>query len=138
MRTLRAVSMGSVFLLVLGLSLAQLAEAVAEPRLLDGERWRTLSPDAKITYVWGIGNLVELERTNGGQQAIKPPSAERKSFIPYLARGLSGLSINHIINHIDAYYTAHPNDLERPVIDAIFQAVVLPRLKAERVGGQSR
>jgi hypothetical protein len=56
---------------VLGLALAQVAESApqssaTEARLLTGNTWQTLSRDNKITYIWGLGNLIELERTNLG------------------------------------------------------------------------
>jgi hypothetical protein len=39
-----------------------------------------------------------------------------------------------VVRQIDAYYAAHPDQLKRPVVDAIFQAIVLPTLKAGRGG----
>jgi hypothetical protein len=54
------------------------------------------------------------------------------------ARGLSGISINEVVSRVDHYYARYPDQLQRPVMDAIFQAVVLPRLQAERTEGQRR
>jgi hypothetical protein len=88
------------------MGLAPLAESatqsVTEAQLLTGNTWQTLSRDNKIAYVWGIGNLVELERTNLGSQQPQPPTDDRKSFIPYLAYGLSGMSIEQVIDRVDA------------------------------------
>jgi len=103
--------------------------ATQAPQLLAGEVWQTMSRDAKVAFVWGIGNLVEYERAQTGPE---PPG--RKSFMPFLAKGLSGKSIDEVVYRVDAYYAAHPDQLKRPVLDAIFQAVVLPALKAERGG----
>lgn len=115
-------------LLMLGLAGATILESAERPpQLLTGEVWQTMSPDTKVAFVWGIGNLVEYERARMG-----PQPAERKSFIPFLVKGLSGKPINEVVRQVDAYYTAHPDQLKRPVVDAIFQAVVLPTLKAER------
>lgn len=104
--------------------------AERSPELLTGELWRVMSPDAKVAFVWGIGNLVEFERTQmGAQQA-----AGSKSFIPLLVKGLAGKSINDVVRQVDGWYEAHPDQVKRPVVDALFQAVILPTLKAEKGG----
>lgn len=99
------------------------------PELLTGELWGTMSPDAKVAFVWGIGNLVEFERSQAGSAPVGG-----KSFIPYLVKGLAGKPINEIVRQVDAYYAAHPDQVKRPVVDALFQAVVLPTLKADKGG----
>jgi len=35
-----------------------------------------------------------------------------------------------VVRQVDAYYQAHPAEIKRPVVDAIFQAVVLVLLAA--------
>ncbi len=117
-------------LLVLAVAGGKILEsAEPAPPLLTGELWQTMSPNAKVAFVWGIGNLVEYERAQAG-----PPPAGSKSFIPFLVKGLSGKPINEVVHQVDAYYAAHPDQLRRPVVDAIFQAVVLPALKGEKGG----
>ncbi len=151
MRKRSAIAVYSVFVvLVLGMGLAPWAESgassaspsasqsVLEPTLLDGHGWQRLSRDHKIAYVWGIGNLVELERTNLASQQPQPPADDRKSFVPYLAYGLRGMSIDQIINQVDGYYQTHSDQRGQPVLNAIFQAIVMPRLKEARAGAQNR
>jgi hypothetical protein len=126
----------SVVLLMLGVFGGTMLEAAApEPLLLTGEHWQTMSSESKIAYISGVGNLVEYER-----HQLNTPSAgrQRKSFLPYLARGLSGISINGVVSREDNYYATYPDQLKRPVVDAIFRSVVLPRMRAEKAGGQSR
>jgi len=125
----------SVVLLVLGMFGGTSLEAAApEPQLLTGEHWRTMSSEAKIAYIAGIGNLVEYER----HHINAPAEPQRKSFLPYLARGLSGISMNEIISRVDQYYATYPDQLKRPVVDTVFQTVILPRMRAEKTGGQRR
>lgn len=104
----------------------------AEPpaQLLTGQLWQTMSADAKVAFVWGVGNLVDFERAQAGSP---PPGTQ--SFIPFLVKGLKGKSINEVVRQVDTYYEAHPDQLRRPVMDAIFQAVVLPALAVEKEGG---
>ena len=91
------------------------------PVLLTGELWQEMSPDAKVAFVWGIGNLVEYERAG-----TEPRSPGIGSVIPLLIKGLAGKPINDVVRQVDAYYKTHPDQLKRPVVDAIFNAVVMP------------
>jgi hypothetical protein len=42
------------------------------------------------------------------------------------------------VARIDAYYVQHPDQLTRPVADALFQAVVIPAIKATQQGGRTQ
>jgi hypothetical protein len=125
-------------LLLIGGFWPSLADAALEAHLLTGDTWQSLSRDTKIAYIWGIGNVAELERINQGTAVLEPSSAERKSVVPYLIRGLSGISIDEVVNRIDSYYLTHPDQRNEPVIEAILQSIVLPRLRSERVGGSTQ
>jgi hypothetical protein len=48
------------------------------------------------------------------------------------------MSIEQVIVRVDAYYKAHPDQRNQPVLDAIFQAIVMPRLKEARARARSR
>jgi len=63
-----------------------------------------MSPDAKVAFIWGIGNFLEYERVYA-----TPWQAEHRSLVPYLVQGLSGVPINEVLNQIDAYYAMHPD-----------------------------
>lgn len=122
---------GGALLLLLGLAgWHLLGSTEGSSPLLTGELWQTLAPDAKVAFVWGIGNLVEFERAQ-----TEPSPAGSKSFIPFLIKGLSGKPLNEVVRQVDAYYQAHPDQLTRPVVEVIFRAVVLPALRAEEKGG---
>lgn len=118
--------------LVMGLVAGSLGGSTEQsPKLLTGDLWQRMSPDAKVAFVWGIGNLVEFERAQAGSQP-----AGSKSLIPLLVEGLRGKPINEVVRQIDAYYQTHPDRLKEPVMGAIFQAIVLPALKASKGGAK--
>jgi hypothetical protein len=48
------------------------------------------------------------------------------------------MSIEQVIDRVDAYYKAHSDQRNQPVLDAIFQAIVMPRLKEARAGTRSQ
>ncbi len=131
-RTLVVSTFGGLVLLLWLLIWGIVGSAERPPELLTGELWQTMSPDAKVAFVWGIGNLVEYERARTG-----PQPAGTKSFIPLLVKGLAGKPINDVVRQVDAYYETYPDQVKRPVVDTIFQAVVLPALRAEK-GGKSK
>jgi hypothetical protein len=139
----RLVASCGVLLLTLGLGGWQaVAAAESVPQLLTGPLWQVMSADAKVAYIWGIGNLADLEsnvRPTLPTTATPPttPSVEGKSFLPWLIKGLEGTPINEVVRQVDAYYQAHPDQLNRSVIDALFQAVVIPRITAEQQRGGS-
>jgi len=81
---------GGVWLLIIGLvGWSAVAAAASEPQLLFGEIWQTLSPDAKVAYILGIGNMVDFESV-----LAEPPASERRSFFPWLVKGMGGKSVN--------------------------------------------
>lgn len=129
-RTLVVSTFGGLILLLWLLTWGVVGSVEGPPQLLTGELWQSMSPDAKVAFVWGIGNLVEYERAQTG-----PPGP--KSFIPLLVKGLAGKPINDVVRQVDAYYETHPDQLKRSVVDAIFKAVVIPAVKTEQ-GGKSR
>jgi hypothetical protein len=125
MQWLRIVLAFGVLLLVVGVARWSGIEAAeSSSQLLTGELWQQMSADTKVAYIWGIGNLVEYERA-----LMVTPPAESKSFFPLLIKGLSGKPINDVVRQIDAYYQTHPDERQRPVMDAMFQAVVIPALR---------
>ena len=126
-RSLVVSTFGGLVLVMWLAAWSVVGSAERSPELLTGELWQAMSTDAKVAFVWGIGNLVEYERARTGAS-----QTTSKSFIPLLVKGLSGKPINDVVGQVDAYYETHPDQVKRPVVDAIFQAVVLPTLKAEK------
>ncbi len=134
MRRSRVMWISVVGLLVIALAGWRILEsAEPESQLLTGQLWQTMSPDAKVAFVWGIGSLVEYERAQIGASPMGT-----KSFIPFLVKGLKGKSIDGVVRLVDAYYRNYPDQIQRPVMDVIFQAVVLPTLTVETEGGMAK
>ena len=131
-RTLVVATFGGLVLLLWLLTWGVVGSVERSPELLTGELWQTMSPDAKVAFVWGIGNLVEYERAQ-----LEPQPTGTRSFIPLLVKGLAGKPINDVVRQVDAYYATHPDQLKRSVVDAIFKAVVIPAVKTEQ-GGKSQ
>jgi hypothetical protein len=120
-----------VWFLVVGLvGWSAIAAAAPETQLLSGEFWQTMSPDTKVAYILGIGNLVDFE---AGLAEPLPP--ERRSFLPWLVKGMSGKSVNEVIRTVDVYYREHPDQLKHPVLEVVLRATVLPGLTISQSEG---
>ncbi len=76
---------------------------------------------------------MEYERAQAGTSPMST-----KSFIPFLIKGLKGKPIDEVVRLIDAYYRSYPEQMQRPVVDTIFQAVVLPTLQVDTEGGMTK
>ena len=96
-----------------------------EMPVLTGEGWQTLSPDAKFTFIWGIGHVVTIEEN----VIERHPELKRQGFSAKLAEGLRGIPMGTIVQDIDSYYRTNPGDLDLPVMRVIWTQLVRPKLK---------
>ena len=106
--------------------LAYAGHAVAaDTPLVTGEQWTKSSEDVKKAYLVGIVNLVQVEAAYGGNN---PPS-DAQSFLPRLAKGMRGQTLDSVREGLNKWYAANPGKLQRPVIETIWFEMALPGLK---------
>lgn len=97
----------------------------AEIPMVTGEHWTTSSDDMKKAYLIGIANIVHVET---GYTAENPPS-DKQSVVPRLIRGLKGQTLDSVREALNAWYAAHPDQLQRPVIETLWFELVVPGLQ---------
>lgn len=97
----------------------------AEIPMVTGEHWTTSSDDMKKAYLIGIANIIHVE---AGYTAENPPSDEQ-SVLPRLIRGLKGQTLDSVREALNAWYAAHPDQLQRPVIETLWFELVVPGLQ---------
>ena len=92
--------------------------------IVTGIHWTTASRDEKVAYLFGIGNMLEIEQAMQG----KNPSSHirNNSIVPVLIEGLSGLSITKLRKMLDQWYEKKPDQLKRPVIEVLYTEFALP------------
>ena len=95
-----------------------------EVPLITGEHWTKSSEQLKKAYLVGIANVVQVETAYAGSN----PPAEAQSVVPRLAKGLKGHTLDSVRDALDAWYAAHPDRLQRPVIETIWFELVVPGL----------
>jgi hypothetical protein len=96
-----------------------------EVPMVTGEHWTTSTEAAKKAYLVGIANLVQVETAF---YAANPPS-DSQNFVPRLARGLKGHTLDSVRQGLDRWYAANPGKLERPVLETIWFEMAVPGLK---------
>ena len=101
------------------------APARADVAMVTGEQWTTSSDAVKKAYLVGLANMVQAEVA---YHAKNPPSDEQ-SFVPRLARGMQGQSVDSVRMNLDKWYAANPTRLKRPVLDIIWFEMAVPGMK---------
>ena len=110
-----------------GMALAMLLGAARadEVPMVTGEHWTKSSEEVKKTYLVGIVNLMQVEIA---YFAANPPP-ESQSFVPRVAKGLKGQTLDSVRDALDKWYAAHPEQVRRPVIETLWFELVLPGLQ---------
>jgi hypothetical protein len=105
--------------------------------LLKGVQWQKLDSNSKVAFIWGAAHVILIE--NVLMEEI--PELRRENFSAKVvesrrARAKAGtaMTINQIISAIDQYYKDHPDQLEVPVLEVIWNVGIKPNLKTGIAG----
>jgi hypothetical protein len=109
----------------LALSLIANGVRAQEIPLVTGEHWTKSSEEAKKAYLIGIANIAQIELTYQGAS----PAADAQSVLPRMQKGLKGQTLDSVRDALNKWYAAHPDQLQRPVIETIWFEMVVPGLK---------
>ncbi|GJG98190.1 hypothetical protein [Cupriavidus pauculus] len=112
---------------LIALSLATNSRADEVP-LITGKQWTDSSEQTKKAYLVGIANVVQVDIA---YHEGKPPP-DGQSIVPRFARGLRGQSLDSVRQGVDRWYAAHPDQLQRPVIETIWFEMVVPGLQTKK------
>jgi len=99
--------------------------AAEDMAFVTGEHWMNSSLEQKRAFIFGIGNVLELEEAMAGNEY---ESMRGRSIVPVLLEGLSGTSVESIVTHLDKFYADHPDQTNRPVIGVLYLELALPNL----------
>jgi hypothetical protein len=96
--------------------------------LVTGEHWTKSSDELKKAYLIGMANVALVETAYSGSN----PPADAQSLVPRMARGLKGHTLDSVRETLNKWYAAHPDQLQRPVIEIIWFEMVVPGLQKSR------
>jgi hypothetical protein len=109
----------------MALALTCVPAQAADIPVVTGEQWTTSNPAVKKAYLVGLANLAHVEAV----YAQGNPPSDAQSFIPRLAKGMQGQTLDNVSSGIDRWYAANPDKLKRPVLDIIWFEMVVPGLQ---------
>jgi len=105
------------------------AEEIKAP-LLQGITWVNMSQDQKAAYIWGAGDVIDLE-----QEIMEiHPELKRESFVTKAVEGIGDVRINEIVATVDSFYKAHPDQADLSVIRVIWDMMIKPNIKTGIAG----
>ena len=96
-----------------------------EVPLITGEHWTKSSEEMKKAYLVGIANIVHLEMAYEGAT----PASDAQSILPRMVKGLKGQTLDSVREALNKWYAAHPDQMQRPVVETIWFEMVVPGLK---------
>ncbi len=96
----------------------------AEVPLVDGALWVKSSDELKQAYLVGLANIVQIEAAYHADN----PKVAASGFSPRVAAGMKNQTLSSTRQALDQWYAAHPEQLQRPVVETIWFEMVLPAL----------
>ena len=105
-------------------AMAAIPARAAELPLVTGEQWTTSSEAVKKAYLIGIANLVQVQTAYFAEN----PPTDAQNFVPRMAKGMQGQTLDSVREGLDRWYAANPAKLKRPVLDTLWFEMVVPGL----------
>ena len=96
--------------------------------VVTGEQWTTSSPEVQKAYLIGIANLMQVETA----YYAKNPPTDAQNFVPRLAKGLRGQTLDSVREGLNRWYAANPDRLQRPVLETIWFEMAVPGLQKHK------
>lgn len=97
---------------------------------LTGDSWDKMSHDEKIFYIWGMGQVVEIERN----LMNKYPELKRDSFVTKAAEALVNMPMDEIVGRLDAFYAKNPDRQGDMVLRVLWDEMIRPKIKTGIAG----
>jgi len=98
--------------------------------VLKGDIWQKMTHDSKVAFIWGFGHVVSIEY----YLMEKFPELKRDSFVPKVVEGMANTPMNEVVVRVDRYYEMHPDQIDKPVTNAIWDTMIKPNIKTGIAG----
>ncbi|MGV1099467.1 hypothetical protein ACUUL3_08655 [Thiovibrio sp. JS02] len=106
-----------------------LQESLGMP-VLKGDVWQKMMHDSKVAFVWGFGHVVSIEQ----HLMEKFPELKRDGFVAKVVEGMADIPMEKVIAQVDDYYGAHPDKIDTPVTNVIWDLIIKPNIKTGIAG----
>jgi len=129
-RNLWILNIGLIFILLAAWSSGVSAKEEIKAPLLTGKTWITMSQDQKTAYIWGAGDIIDLE-----QEIMEIyPELKRESFVTKAVEGIGDVTINDIVSTVDSFYKENPDKVNLSVIRVVWDTMIKPNIKTGIAG----
>src|SRR5215470_11938650 len=91
-----------------------------EVPLVTGEHWVKSTEEVKKAYLVGVANIVHVQLAYEGAA----PASDAQSILPRMVKGLKGHTLDSVREGLNKWYAAHPDRLQRPVIETLWFEMV--------------
>jgi len=119
-----------ICMLLAALSSGVLAKEEIKAPLLTGKTWVNMSQDQKTAYIWGAGDIIDLE-----QEIMEIyPELKRESFVSKAVEGIGDVKINDIVSIVDSFYKENPDKVNLSVIRVVWDTMIKPNIKTGIAG----
>jgi len=100
----------------------------ADIPVVTGEQWTASSAEVQKAYLIGIANLMQVETA----YYAKNPPTDAQNFVPRLAKGLRGQTLDSVREGLNRWYAGNPDQLQRPAIETIWFEMAVPGLQKSK------
>ena len=101
--------------------------SLASQEVLTGDIWVTMNQDQKVAYIWGAGDVVDVEQELWNiYPELKVENLSMKSV--EASKAGANYTINDIIAKVDSWYDANSDKLDTAVIEVIWDLMIEPHL----------
>ena len=118
----------AMFLACMTLAMVAGNAGAADIPVITGEQWTASSAEVQKAYLIGIANLVQVETA---YYAGNPPK-DAQNFVPRLAKGLRGQTLDSLREGLNRWYAGNPDQLQRPVIETLWFEMAVPGLQKSK------
>lgn len=118
----------AIFLACMTLTVAWGNASAADIPVITGEHWTTSSAEVQKAYLIGIANLIQVETA----YYVENPPTDAQNFVPRLAKGLRGQTLDSVREGLNRWYAGNPDQLQRPVIETIWFEMAVPGLQKHK------
>jgi hypothetical protein len=119
-----------IFISLGALSSGVLANEEIKAPLLTGTIWIKMSQPQKSAYIWGMGDVIDLE-----QELMEIyPELKRESFTTKAVEGIGDVIMVDIVTTVDSFYGENPDQINLSVIRVIWDTMIKPKIKTGIAG----
>jgi len=96
----------------------------------NGENWAPATEREKMAYLLGIRDMAAAEYQLTG------PNPKRRTLVEKWVESLDGMTLRQIMEAVDAYYKAHPDQQKQSVFEVVWFQLVQPKAGAKPAKAQ--